>query len=47
MPAAARAILAAVKTIEEAAPADTQPKTKAERIAAAKAATDAVNELFD
>jgi len=44
MPAAARAILAAVKTIEETTPA---PKTKAERIAAAKAATDAVNELFD
>lgn len=47
MPAAARAILAAVKTIEDAAPAATAPKTREEKIAAAKAAADAVNELFD
>ena len=47
MPKAARAILAAVKTIEEAAPAATQPKTKEERLEAARRAQDAVNELFD
>lgn len=46
MPATARAILAAVKTID-AADAATQPKTREDKIAAAKAAADAINELFD